>query len=1501
VAFLKLQSINPMKIWTDRAGLNSLVLARTGLVVLILMGVFFRFNGLNWDNGRNLHPDERFLSTVTNDLTWPENFSHYFDPKVSTLSPYSLQNMGLFVYGTFPIYLVKFISVQLDRNTYDLIPLTGRALSALFDLGAIAFLFLIGRKLYGSQIALLGAALLSLSVLNIQLSHFYTVDTFANLFVMATFYFLLRAAAHGRWHDYALTGLVFGLGMASKISIFTLAAPIVLAAGLDFARRYRSGDDVREAAEQVLVRMATLVAVTALTFRVFQPVAFAGPSFLNWTLNPEWLEDIAEQARILSGNVNLPWMQQWVDRPVSFVFYNLLVWGLGLPLGLAGLAGLGLAAYELVRQRRVEHLLPVVYVLFTFSYLAVQFVKFMRYFLPIYPFLALLAAYLLVKVWNRAIESHPSDPSAGNHFRWMNRARAVLRQEGTLKALVAGLITIVVGGTLLYALAFSSLYTRPHSRVQASRWMYANLPPGSAIANEHWDDWLPIGGVDGLTAYGDRGLFTGIEMKNYDPDTPEKLDKIIDNLDKADYLVLSSNRLYDSIPRQPLRYPLGSRYYELLFNGGLGFEPLIEFTSFPTLFGIRLVDHVAEESFTVYDHPRVQIFKKSADFDPELVRSRLSAGLVWPVVHNITPRQSTLAGNGLRFTTEQLQLYQRVSEWSSAYIRPGSWGSHLPVLAWGLMLQVIALLALPLVLVAFRTLSDRGYIFSKGVGLLVVAWGAWLAASLRIAPFTRWQIWGVMVLLGLVSAWVFYRNRQELVSFIRLRWRLLLFQEGLFWGLFALALVVRWSNPDLWHPFMGGEKPMDLAYLTAIIKTPFFPPYDPWYAGGYINYYYFGFVLVAALIHLTGIVPYVAYNLAVPTFFAMTGMGAFAVAFNLVAREDERQLISIRSSAVLAGLCGVFFTLLIGNLGQIRLLFDGIRNLSELQAGSDASPFVMLAQFGDGFMQLLDGKQLSMRTEWWYWNATRVIPPGQGEAGPINEMPLFTFLFGDLHAHMMALPYTLLALGLSLSFLRRAWSAENGKSLQRLLSSEAFGLFFLALTIGALWATNTWDLPTYTALALAALVWREYSLRKKIDVTMVWSAVWRIGLVLVSARLLFAPFHSAFARSSLGFQLWTGSRTPLWNYIEIHGFFLFLIVSYLAAELIGGQKHNPAVRSLRLFITHMFYFRRLRRLFGVLVRPSAWYKLSIQTGIAGFLLVFGVFLVNRQAGLVLGLVLLCLGLLLSSPSPHRQFILSMTGLALTLTLIVEFVVLKDDISRMNTVFKFYLQTWVLLALVSAAVFPSLVARVRQAAAARRKLFMGWAPRDWWVIFAVLLTATLLYPLTAVPVRVRDRFPESTSTTLDGSTFMRSAIYNDQGQMISLDWDRQAVEWLRENVRGLPTIVEANTPLYRWGGRVSIYTGLPALVGWDWHQKQQRSALPGEFIDRRLQDVKEFYSTTDHNRAHELLDRYDVQYIYVGPVERVHYPAEGIAKFTAQKGQLWDLVYENEQVQIYQVR
>jgi uncharacterized membrane protein len=154
--------------------------------------------------------------------------------------------------------------------------------------------------------------------------------------------------------------------------------------------------------------------------------------------------------------------------------------------------------------------------------------------------------------------------------------------------------------------------------------------------------------------------------------------------------------------------------------------------------------------------------------------------------------------------------------------------------------------------------------------------------------------------------------------------------------------------------------------------------------------------------------------------------------------------------------------------------------------------------------------------------------------------------------------------------------------------------------------------------------------------------------------------------------------------------------------------------------------------------------------------------------------------------------------------------------------------------------------------------------------------------------------------------MESAVYREDHPQavrkidLPFERDKRAIEWIWENVQGSPVIAEANAPLYRWGSRISIYTGLPTILGWDWHQTQQRWGFR-YMIEDRMRDLRALYSDVNRERTVELLNRYDVTYVYVGDLERAFYPEEGLRKFDDMVGRELDLVYDRDGVKIYRVR
>jgi hypothetical protein len=365
---------------------------------------------------------------------------------------------------------------------------------------------------------------------------------------------------------------------------------------------------------------------------------------------------------------------------------------------------------------------------------------------------------------------------------------------------------VVILGSVAWAWAFTSIYRRPHSRIAASRWMYTNIEPGSKIAVEVWDDPLPLR-LEGRDAF---SIYSGVQLHGYAEDNPEKLDHLIEALESADVVSLSSNRLYDSIPRLPMRYPLMVRYYRLLFSGELGFRRAAEFTSYPRLFGIDFPDQGAEEAWSVYDHPRVQIFVKTAEWDAVKARALLGDGIDWQGIQRLWPRD--VAGYKPLVMEPALAQAQRAGgTWSRAvggmFASDGP-AARFPALVWILALLLLGAAGFLVTFVALPGLDDRGFLVSRAAGLLAVAWVAWLLASLRWVAFTRGGVVVASALVLAVALALAWPARRELRAFVIGRWRLLLVEEVVFWGFFIALLAIRAANPDLWHAARGGEKPM---------------------------------------------------------------------------------------------------------------------------------------------------------------------------------------------------------------------------------------------------------------------------------------------------------------------------------------------------------------------------------------------------------------------------------------------------------------------------------------------------------------------------------------------------------------------------------------------------------------------------------------------------------------------------------------------------------------------
>ncbi len=1760
------------------------------LVLALLAAAYFRFRGIDWGEFQFLHPDERFLVWVGADISPVDSISAYFDTATSTLNPNN-RGHGFYVYGTLPMFITRYaVEWVFGHSGFDEMTRVGRPLAALVDLGTVLLVFFAARRLYDRRVGVLAAAFLAATVLHIQQSHFFTMETYLTFFAFLAFYCAVLvvksgearakaaydtdvsnnpggradAASQALHLDQSKTnmfvavlrdplflpslgfGIALGMAVASKLNAGAVAVALPIAMLLYVLNQPAGRRE--SAAIRAVIYLFMAAFISLLAFRIFQPYAFSGPGFFGVKPNPLWVDNIRDQRAQSTGEVDFPPAMQWARRPIWFSFQNMALWGLGLPLGILAWAGFLWAGWRLLTRwnRRTpewtSHALLWSWTALYFIWQSLQLNPTMRYQMPIYPNLAIFAAWTvfgLIDFSKSRLARPRSQPD------WAK-----------IGGVAAGALVLLL--TLAYAFAFSALYDRPITRIEASRWIYANVPgpvnlriegengvqnqilpvpyefrilpqlpysvnfapkasgaltqillpkvsdesgepqereltltlnpippeseplmtatvrldpnrsepqsltvdlnqavqldaqqsynltialppsapvtqfeegaylvietfPGSGVetlqpvtlgltdlrsraptvisfqppisgvvtrllllpqpgsegatpptplgvnllpddrdeglyspvsleykpdlgmyqinflaslpvtaseryrlnltveprggvialagtslANEgDWDDGLPLR-IDGYDGYG--GIYPrGLDFNMYWDDNPEKLERFIRILNASDYITISSNRQWGTLPRIPERFPMTTAYYRALlgcppaqdlvdcyrvaapgmFASQLGFDLIKTFTSDPALGPLRLNDQFAEEAFTVYDHPKVLIFRKNAAYSEENAR-RILGSVDFNRIIRKPPLKYKSHPEDLMLPAPRLQEQQQGGTWAALFNpnSPLNRSQPLAALAWYLSVALLGLIAFPILRLALPGLDDRGYPLTRTAGMLLLSFLVWLAGSFSIA-FDRVTISAALGLLALVGGLQAYWQREELRAWLRSRSRYFLVVEGLTLLFFLAFLLVRLFNPDLWHPAKGGEKPMDFSYFNAVLKSTSFPPYDPWYSGGYLNYYYYGFMVVGTLVKWLGITPAVAYNLILPTLFSLIAMGAFSLAWNLAqkaraSRIDPTKELQDRLSPYVPAISAALGMAVLGNLGTVKMIFQGLQKLGAPRSMIDeATIFTRLSWAAIGLKELFEGMTLPYGTGDWYWNPSRIIP-AMGDVEPITEFPYFTVLYADLHAHLIALPIALLALGCMFGIIL-------GNARWRHWLGGAFWFLLAALSIGALRPTNTWDLPLYLALGVIAVVysfWKNTPFRADPAAPSWWgdlpfrlrrliAALGAGALLAALAFLLYQPYAHWYALGYTKINLWKGPHTPFSAYLNHWGLFLIVLIpwmiwetrDWLAKTPLSALSRLQPYRGVILFLILALFTLTAGLLFGLHV-SIAWFVLPLAA----------------WAGV----------LILRPDQPEaKRIVLFLIGSGLLLTLMVEVIVLVGDIGRMNTVFKFYLQVWTLLAVSAGAALAWLIPAVDD-------WLPGWR-WAWQIAFVLLVGGASLYTMQATLAKIDDRMVEHGPVTLDGMAFMPLATYTDEWGVMDLGQDYKAIRWLQEHVQGSPVIVEANLRnLYRWGSRYTIYTGLPGVVGWEWHQQQQRTANPGAWVTERIFDIDNFYLTEDLQLAADFLRKYNIQYIIVGQQERGHYPGPGLEKFELAEGILWQEVYREGDTVIYRV-
>lgn len=801
---------------------------------------------------------------------------------------------------------------------------------------------------------------------------------------------------------------------------------------------------------------------------------------------------------------------------------------------------------------------------------------------------------------------------------------------------------------------------------------------------------------------------------------------------------------------------------------------------------------------------------------------------------------------------------------------------------WYLIVSAAGLAVFPLLSALFPALQDRGYTVSRAVGLLVWGYLFWLFSSLRVLPNTGGGILTAFVLMAVLSGWVWRKQgSDDLRSWLKTQRRTVIAVEVVFLAAFVFLLLLRGMEPAV----LGTEKPMELAFINAILRSPFMPPHDPWLADYAISYYYFGYVIVAMLAKAAGTSGGVAFNLGLSLVFALGAAGAYGVVNNLLAARKPG------NSPVPAGvpLLGPLFVLIVSNVeGFLEFLHGRGVFWTQTADGQLRSAFWTWVNLDNLKLPPPGNTAPGELRHWWWWRASRVVADFDlfgNFREVIDEFPFFSFFLGDLHPHVLVIPFVFAALAFSLNFFLRQDEVRNPIQLYGLRFLLSWQDFLVgAILFGSLGFLNLWDFPWYVVVFAGA-----HLLKQARREGWGWTRLLEAGVLViafgVAGVVVFLPFYLSFSSQA-------GGIVP--NVINpTRGIHLWIMFGTLFVPLfafLGVQafhKGRAAVlKGVGLAVLVVVGMLGFSLLFSVMIGPEVRQAFF---GVPDLATMLGEGLSRRGAAVFSTLTLLALlglGLAALWPSFERaedqedkvfpdRFAALLAVVATLLILVPEFFFLQDLFSsRMNTVFKFYYQAWILGAL--AAAYGSAVLLSQ-----RGRRLTGWL---YPALFVIVLTVGLTYPVMALNTRIGSFTSQAEpALALDGTA---NNFYLSPDEHAAVDWLKQAP---------LGTLVEAVHPgggSYTHFARISMNSGQPALLGWVGHEQQWRGG--GEEIGTRQADIELLYTTADWQTASSLIEHYRVVYIVIGNLERSTYPVDE-AKFIRNL----EPVFQQGTITIYQ--
>ncbi|MDH4467012.1 MAG: DUF2298 domain-containing protein [Bacteriovoracaceae bacterium] len=1298
-------------------------LSRPIICLSVLVFFAFAIRLLTIYHGISAHPDERHIIMSVMNMNWGWNE----------------MNPGSFAYGSVPFYLLFFVKEFLRKLGfaigYDQLFLVGRSLSALVGSCTLLVLFHLANKMFDSlKWSLLPCVLLFFNWFFFQNSRFYTVDIFLTFFALISILKFMDFIQIPSAKNFFLMVTFFALSFSCKVSALSLGVFITATPMILYLQKKISLRNV--AMYFILFSILSLLLMACL-----QPHAFVNFS--------HFFSDVMRESSMVRGDYVPPYTLQYVGTMAYFYpLKQMAIYTIGPLVFLL----LFLGVLELIKNYKLKENLGMYlfffWMLATFLVVGAFQVKFPRYLLPIYPGLMIVA-------------------SLGIQYlvSWIKKRKLKLSLKRIFYVLIFALTLLQPA---LYFLSYLNILSEEHSSITASLWMKQNISRDELVLQPHWDDWLP-------TSIPLDFHFKVEEFPIYDAREVNNWGHLSAKLAASDYLIFPTQKIFDSYVSTGDEDKLPKNFILKLFSGDLGHSLVKSIKAEFRFLFFKLDFQSADESLSVYDAPKISIFKNQKKLDADVIKD--------------------LVTNKFHSTEKYSELLRKEVN-VSHFPQTINW-----IILWMAILYLLQFISLPLISFFLKSLPDQGYSINKILGPTFFCYLAWLLVRINLLSFNRTSLW-MLILAFTILSFIFvalkkfsYReflskNRPHIISI-----------EILSLLIFGIFCILRMGFPEIFW----SEKPMDFTFLNYFIRatdSPL-PPQDPWAAGSLMKYYYFSSFFLATIHKLIQLPSTIGFNLSlilIPSFLGVAGYG-FLINFT-----------KKRLYAVVGAMVPIFYC----NVQSIKEAF-------------------------------FDKRDLDFHL---FWRTSRLL----SEPGFV-EFPLWSFLFSDVHAHVFALPYTIIFITLIFHFWKDAIAVPL-KIHFRLTFITAFSWSCLALI-------NGWDFIFYSFLVAFLAIFSFFAFEQ----SSLKKSLFFIGkfvileLIVVAFILLYLKDLSGPNKTHLFIQNNLNELNSISQMLKHYGL--------IWISLMGG-----------LFL---LVYRRIKFL------NSQFYSTLAFVLFLPFLLLLVIYFNHSLSSMNWGIFSLAIFLLfvlstalsLYSKSWTIIFVLLATAYSSLSIFFWEQVVFID---RMNSIFKFHYPIWMLTMFCTLAIILSSSFSLQNESIKKMNSFMK---RYRITFFYLPLTVSLIAASIDIGIMFKHNWRPPLKTTLDGLDYLR--LDNPD--------EYDFINWINQNIKGVHVIAEAHGTSYADYNRISMHTGLPTVLGW-WHHVYQRG-LSNEDANQRLLDLKNLYGHGDDLVKRSIIDKYRIDYVVIGLVEQRTY-GEGLINEFLHKEKLFQIIYKNKHYAIAKV-